>query len=163
MFFRRKSDDRIEVEIPVTPMLDMAFQLLTFFIFTYHPSEMEGQMEMAMAGGRGGGIDRPIDDPPLDDLQGPAVVVRVRTQQGDQAGAIVYPIEINADVAHGVANSVGELETHLRQLRTGGQLLGKSGATVEVDRRLKWAFAVEVMDACKRSGLQVSLAPPGDR
>jgi biopolymer transport protein ExbD len=163
MFFRRKSDEGIEVEIPVTPMLDMAFQLLIFFIFTYHPSEMEGQMEMAMAA-RGGGVGGAgIDEPHLDDIQGTAVVVRVRTQQGDEAGGIVYPIEINADVAHGVANSVGELETHLRQLRTTGQLLGKTGATIELDRRLKWAFAVEVMDACKRSGLQVSLAAPADR
>ena len=37
MFFRRSAQAPVEVDIPVTPMLDMAFQLLTFFIFTYHP------------------------------------------------------------------------------------------------------------------------------
>jgi biopolymer transport protein ExbD len=163
MFLCRRSDEGVEVQIPVTPMLDMAFQLLIFFIFTYHPSEMEGQMEMAMAGGPGGPVNGAMDDPPLDDVSGSAVVVRVHTQQGDEAGAIVYPIEINADVTHGVANSIGELETHLHQMRTTGLLLGKTGATVELDRRLKWAFVVEVMDACKRSGLQVSLAAPADR
>jgi biopolymer transport protein ExbD len=163
MLFRRKSDEGIEIEVPVTPMLDMAFQLLVFFIFTYHPSEMEGQMELTMAGGTppvAGGV---MNDPPLDDVQGTGVVVRVHTQQGDEAGSIVFPIEVNGDVTHGVVHSVAELETHLRQLRTTGLLLGKTGASVELDRRLKWAFAVEVMDACKRSGLQVSLAPPADR
>lgn len=35
-----------EVELPVTPMLDMAFQLLTFFILTYHPQPTEGQFAM---------------------------------------------------------------------------------------------------------------------
>jgi biopolymer transport protein ExbD len=35
-----------EIEIPITPMLDMAFQLLTFFILTYKPAPTEGQFSM---------------------------------------------------------------------------------------------------------------------
>jgi len=35
MFRRRKARDQAEVELPITPMLDMAFQLMVFFIFTY--------------------------------------------------------------------------------------------------------------------------------
>jgi biopolymer transport protein ExbD len=35
-----------EVEIMITPMLDMAFQLLTFFILTYQPAPVEGQFSM---------------------------------------------------------------------------------------------------------------------
>jgi biopolymer transport protein ExbD len=35
-----------EIEIPITPMLDMAFQLLTFFILTYRPAPSEGQFSM---------------------------------------------------------------------------------------------------------------------
>ena len=33
-------------EVPVTPMLDMAFQLLTFFVLTYRPAPSEGQFTM---------------------------------------------------------------------------------------------------------------------
>jgi biopolymer transport protein ExbD len=33
-------------DVPVTPMLDMAFQLLTFFVLTYHPLPAEGQFLM---------------------------------------------------------------------------------------------------------------------
>jgi biopolymer transport protein ExbD len=37
-----------EVELQVAPMLDMAFQLLTFFILTYRPSPVEGQFAMSL-------------------------------------------------------------------------------------------------------------------
>ncbi len=35
-----------EVEVQITPMLDMAFQLLTFFILTYRAMPSEGQFAM---------------------------------------------------------------------------------------------------------------------
>jgi len=35
-----------EVEVQITPMLDMAFQLLTFFILTFRPMPTEGQFSM---------------------------------------------------------------------------------------------------------------------
>jgi len=41
---RKKSEESLDV--PITPMLDMAFQLLTFFILTYHPMPSEGQFVM---------------------------------------------------------------------------------------------------------------------
>src|SRR5258708_5358658 len=43
---RGPGDPVLEPELPVTPMLDMAFQLLAFFVMTYHPSAVEGQMEL---------------------------------------------------------------------------------------------------------------------
>jgi biopolymer transport protein ExbD len=41
MAHRKKERELAEVELPITPMLDMAFQLMVFFIFTYHPSSLE--------------------------------------------------------------------------------------------------------------------------
>lgn len=45
----RKKTAHESVDIPVTPMLDMAFQLLTFFILTYHPMPSEVQFGMNLA------------------------------------------------------------------------------------------------------------------
>ena len=36
----KKKKKEESIEIPITPMLDMAFQLLTFFILTYHPTSV---------------------------------------------------------------------------------------------------------------------------
>jgi biopolymer transport protein ExbD len=38
---KRKEGSHAEVDLPITPMLDMAFQLLVFFVFTYKPSNFE--------------------------------------------------------------------------------------------------------------------------
>jgi biopolymer transport protein ExbD len=45
---RRKKKKRQSEEptVPVAPMLDMAFQLLTFFVLTYRPLPTEGQFVM---------------------------------------------------------------------------------------------------------------------
>lgn len=43
---KKKKRKAEEITIPITPMLDMAFQLLTFFILTFHPMPSEGQFSM---------------------------------------------------------------------------------------------------------------------
>src|SRR5258707_14454798 len=42
----RRGDPPLDVDLPITPMLDLAFQVLLFFILTYHPSQLEGQMDL---------------------------------------------------------------------------------------------------------------------
>lgn len=45
--FRRKRSDS-KVELNLAAMLDMAFQLLTFFILTFKPTPIEGQLAVNM-------------------------------------------------------------------------------------------------------------------
>ncbi len=46
MRHKKKKRQAEEPTIPVAPMLDMAFQLLTFFVLTYRPMPSEGQFVM---------------------------------------------------------------------------------------------------------------------
>ncbi|HEU5117840.1 MAG TPA: biopolymer transporter ExbD [Isosphaeraceae bacterium] len=41
-----------DVEIPITPMLDMAFQLLAFFVMTFNPMPVEVQYTMNLLPGK---------------------------------------------------------------------------------------------------------------
>ncbi|WP_437187992.1 ExbD/TolR family protein [Planctomicrobium sp. SH668] len=43
---RRRKKGHEEVELNMAAMLDMAFQLLTFFILTFRPSPIEGQIAL---------------------------------------------------------------------------------------------------------------------
>src|SRR4051812_4919711 len=48
MAHRRHHEDEsggVNLSMVVTPMLDMSFQLLAFFIMTYHPSAMEAHLD----------------------------------------------------------------------------------------------------------------------
>src|SRR5262249_12270483 len=45
---KHKSEGGLDLElgIVITPMLDMAFQLLAFFVMTFNPSALEGAMDL---------------------------------------------------------------------------------------------------------------------
>ncbi len=43
---RHFSRGQTEVELNLASMLDMAFQLLAFFVLTFHPSPIEGQLSL---------------------------------------------------------------------------------------------------------------------
>src|SRR3954463_3571331 len=52
----------VQLSLIITPMLDMSFQLLAFFIMTYHPSALEGQIPGLLAP-PGNPAFRNINDP----------------------------------------------------------------------------------------------------
>ena len=39
----------VQLSLIITPMLDMSFQILAFFIMTYHPSALEGHIPGRLA------------------------------------------------------------------------------------------------------------------
>jgi len=45
---KKKKKKHIECELNLAAMLDMAFQLLTFFILTFKPAPVEGQIDVRM-------------------------------------------------------------------------------------------------------------------
>lgn len=44
----RPGTEHVEPDLPITPMLDMAFQLLAFFILTFKSSPTEGQILLGL-------------------------------------------------------------------------------------------------------------------
>ena len=45
---RRAHETHTKPELPITPMLDMSFQLLAFFVITYKPATLEGSLSMSL-------------------------------------------------------------------------------------------------------------------
>jgi biopolymer transport protein ExbD len=147
---KRKRRTQADVELNVTAMLDMAFQLLAFFVLTFRPAPVEGQILLRM--------------PP------PQPVTNVNA--GDPAGQDpknTNPLEgLTTLVISAYANPDGRL----RQLAVGdapiggltalevklGQVLADPGSVfdqviVQVDSRLHYGPLMEVIDVCTRQKL----------
>ena len=158
---RAKPANPSKVVLPITPMLDMTFQLLFFFIVNFQPTPttIEGQMAMAL---------------PVENARGPAVgpgggdplfpsdlTVNVRTQlNGVNDGAISALTIHNAQgKEQAVEGGLPGLKAQLAQMRAG--LQEKNNVKVQGDGKLKVKNLLAVMDACKQAGFEnVSMVPP---
>jgi biopolymer transport protein ExbD len=147
---RRKRHKTEEVELNLAAMLDMAFQLLTFFILTFRTVPVEGQLALRM--------------PPPQPVTG--------QHSGQKAGSdakSTNPLEaLNTLVVTAMASPEGKLqqmaigETAIGTLpaleRKLSAVLGDAGTgfdqvIVQVDSRLHYGELMQVIDVCTRQKL----------
>jgi biopolymer transport protein ExbD len=159
-----RKDEPIEVQLPITPMLDMSFQLLAFFVMTFRAANaLEGELDLRLprvgvAAAKSAdqvnlNENSDIDINPGDDVS----VVVAATPEGGVESLTVREKATATTVADTKA-----LKAALAKIHTdlGGQ---QSAIKIEADSRLKYAKLVEVMDACVAAGFkQVGFAPPTD-
>ena len=100
---KKHEAEPVEPDLPITPMLDMSFQLMAFFIFTFRPAPTEGQLAMALPNDPGGGVSAPsvTDEKPV------SYVVRVVAAEGGTIGSMSIvekeaanpaPVQLGADL-----------------------------------------------------------------
>lgn len=165
---RHKAEDALGVVLPITPMLDMAFQLLTFFIFTYHPSALEGQMELLLPSEPATQAQKPEEVSPSakadknPELEIPAdLTVVVRTQLDGTRKGTISALSVQDRAGSAAVGDLKELKDYLQKARE--NLTAKDSIKIQGDGRLKWGEVVQVMDVCRRAGFEnVSFVPPPD-
>jgi biopolymer transport protein ExbD len=147
---RKKKRTQNEVELNLAAMLDMAFQLLTFFILTFKPAPVEGQVLLRM--------------PPAQPV--------TNVNAGEQAGQD----EKNTDPLKGlttlVISAFANPDGSLKQMAVGdepiggltalevklSQVLSDPGSVfdqvvVQVDSKLQYGALMQVIDVCTRQKL----------
>jgi biopolymer transport protein ExbD len=167
MTTRRKPESGPEPNLPVTPMLDMAFQLLAFFVMTYHPSSFEGQMELslpseAITQAKSQAEVKEDAKPDKDkDLQLTAdVTVIVRTQRDNVNNGLISDLSLqDLSGTHPVGNSLDKLREELKTRNATAE--NKENIKIQADGKLKWEEVVNVMDVCQQAGFKnISFLPP---
>ena len=163
---RNKSEAAPEVNLPITPMLDMAFQLLTFFIFTYHPSGLEGQMDLNLPSEKNARAkEKEMVDPnkksDVQDLVPPSdLTVIVRTQQDGVNNGIISALTLEQASGQKPVNDLKALEAELTEAK---KTAPNDAIKIQGDGKLKWSAIVQVMDVCRRAGFNnISFVPPPD-
>ncbi len=177
---RRRGDEEVpEIVLPITPMLDMAFQLLTFFIFTYHPAGLEGQVELRLpalpasnhrdaAAGAGNaeraglsGTRSRDDDRTGAGLEIAAdLLVAVESAKDPSNAGLISAIHVEERSGRTTVSGLADLRAHLKRAHDAAE--GKGAVNVQADARLRWDAVVQVVDACRASGFPEIrfLAPP---
>lgn len=146
---KRQSTDFVEPDLPITPMLDMSFQLLAFFIMTFKPADTEGQIALTLPkeeGGPSNAIPSPVDD-----NKPKHYIVRVESADNGTIGKMTLTEEGSADATGTDLPSVTAYRDKLRELSQG--LGGKPGkVTLELGNKLLQAYVVQLVDTGIRAG-----------
>jgi biopolymer transport protein ExbD len=148
-----------EVAFPVTPMLDMAFQLLAFFIITFKPPTAETHLD----------LDLPATPAALPAAsRGSAQPILVRNVDTDLENDLLVRAEAD-DLGDLKALKLGEarvsdLATLGKRLALYTQLLEGKPLRVRLvaDDNLRYEPAARIIATCSASGVAaIRLSPPG--
>jgi biopolymer transport protein ExbD len=162
------------INMPITPMLDMTFQLLFFFIVYYHAPTNEGEINYNLPAPDATASDSKIEDPKPggddEDLKTNAeLTVLVRTQHDGTNDGIISEVRVRensgSETTVGTTNGkLDELVTFLKKRRDDPLLGNKDDIFIQGDSRLKWSGMISVMDACRKAGFpNVGFKEPGDK
>ncbi|VTS03934.1 biopolymer transport protein : Biopolymer transport protein ExbD/TolR OS=Isosphaera pallida (strain ATCC 43644 / DSM 9630 / IS1B) GN=Isop_2619 PE=3 SV=1: ExbD [Gemmata massiliana] len=148
---KRTQTDHVEPDLPITPMLDMSFQLLAFFIMTFKPAPTEGQIMLALPKQEGGLTA--IADPLKTDIP-PHFIVRVVSTDGgsiekmtliEEGSAKAVPKDLTGD-AKVYQKELLDLAERLKQEQKVGKL------TLEIHPKLLQDYVVQLVDIGLRAG-----------
>lgn len=156
---KKKKEPPFDITLPITPMLDMSFQLLSFFMLTFKPMPTEGQMSINLPKLDATDSPPPSEVIPQDDKKD-EYTVTVYAAQGE-IGLISFKGPVTAGVDFGDANKLASLLKALKDIpKPAGKGAEGVSITIESAPDLSYARLIDVMDICKRAGYEsVGLMP----
>ena len=159
---RRRPIPLVDPDLPITPMLDMSFQLMSFFILTFHPMPTEAQLAMALPKSEGGGQQSVATDIKIEDEE---LVVQVYAADN---GA---PVDITAALKTGnvpFGTDTGKLFAFLKE-RAAQSAAAKEATPrlrLEFADKLNYQFVIKMLDEARRAGfdrISPTLLNPGGK
>ena len=158
---RRPGTDHVEPDLPITPMLDMSFQLLAFFIMTFKPADTEGQIALTLPKDEGSG--RVEDVMPLQADKPAHYVVRVTATDRGAIENMTIVEESGVGAAKDLGANVTAYRDELKAAsapREGKSRPGK--LTLELDGKLLEGHVMQLVDTGIRAGFADIASVPID-
>ena len=129
-------------EIPITPMLDMAFQLLTFFILTYHPAPQDVRFAMNLLPAQPAtSMEAPAPTPENAPTDLPAGLRTLPTTLRAQPDGTIGRVTFGDNEVQGMEALSKELSAILKD-----PTLPFDQALIKVDPKLKYSELIKVID-----------------
>jgi biopolymer transport protein ExbD len=178
---KNSSEGQPEVVLQVTPMLDMTFQLMFFFLTSFNPSESvkEGELDLSLPAKSDTAASNPSDVKPLaeahkEDIDDKAVVtISLRGQKDPANRGLISYLTINTDNTSDeeIKGTVQEREAILKEKLEKvkpAEREGKDGkkkvptVRMAAESDVRWSQVMKMMDVCYSAGYQVSFVKPPD-
>ena len=160
----------IQLGLIITPMLDMAFQILAFFIMTYHPSALEAHIPGSLVPDNRttndpNKVGAPDPGPPLFEGLEDAITVKVKAAANGSPSQLfllqplVIEAELIADVDTDFNAALNRLTVRLRKERKDAINL-----KIAADGELRQQYVMAVYDAARKAGFdKIHFVPPASR
>lgn len=153
---RKKKHSEGGVELNLAAMLDMAFQLLAFFIMTFKPAPVEGQINLKLpppapvAGAKGGAQagDNEQNTDPVAQLS--SLIISAFSTPGGRIASLA--------IGEGNVAGVSALDGRLKAILSPDNNSPFEQVIIQVDSRLKYEELMKVVDVCTKQTL-----PNGER
>lgn len=133
---RKQSDGPAKTDIDMTPMIDMTFQLITFFVFTlnFSTAVQDDRVQLPMSQ-----LAKPAEGPSVDPI----------TLQLMSDGRVIYSGEPVA-----LADIGGYLENEKRVMVEAGKEPNSATVIVRADGRSKTGDVQDLIKACQEKGFE---------
>ena len=137
-------------DMPIVPMLDMSFQLLSFFILTFRPLPSEAQLALALPKETGGAAAVPTMNM---DAEEEDVIIQVFAADNGNVVSIKAASK-SGDVALGGDTSAlfKYLQDRAAAARGGDPTKKAPKLKFEIAERLNYQFVIKLLDEGRRAG-----------
>lgn len=140
----------------ITPMLDMSFQILAFFVVTFNPPALEGRLPWESAAGKQGGpnpvVNSTTAQPTTKTELPPPITVEALADRAGRLDGILIRVEGEQEPRAPLRNKapdklVADLQDELLKLKR--NFPAEKRITVVLPYHLLWDFSITIMDACR--------------
>jgi len=170
---KRMNVEYVEPELPITPMLDMSFQLLAFFIMTFRPAATEGQIAMSLPppdlGGPSTNIPSITEDKPQKWIAkitateaGKIANINLR----EDGAAATEGEDLGADPKTFLKRVQGYADAEKKRIEAAkakGQIIPPPKLTLEIGEKLLQAHVIQMFDASVQAGFSDIAPVPIDK
>jgi biopolymer transport protein ExbD len=151
MIRKRPRTPRVEPDLPITPMLDMSFQLLAFFILTFKPMPTEAQLSLALPNELGGEQSQVV--PSTDPLDDEELIVQVyAADNGNIADITAAP----RTGSFSLGKDTGALFKYLQDKAAAARAEKRKPPKLkfEIADRLNYQYVIKLLDEARRAGFE---------
>lgn len=168
---RKPGTDFVEPSLPITPMLDVSFQLLAFFVLTFHPAPAEGQLPLNMPVVESGapsvlrfGLadirERPIHAELRVSATASGEIAAVVLVEGEQPD---WGTRDRANPQRSLGASISSVRAELAALAARGRAKNREvRVALELEKGLRQTYVVQLMDAIALAGLSNTVPYPAE-